>query len=162
MKIPGAGYLLKRLAQYAEPVHEKYHLSYIRLYIDCICSTVLYKSTIKDYFLYRFYLRNSTGRHQFLTGIEMDKWYEAHNDKFMANELKDKEKSLIRFEQYMQRDWCGLEHHNTVSDYDEFVKKHEQCIAKPKDECGGHGIHLLSPKNVRGGYMLIAKMVAIS
>lgn len=143
MRLPRISYIKNRVTYFAEPVSAEYHISLLRLYLDCAFCWLRYGTTAKDYFLYQFYLKNRDGRKQFLTGCRMDKWFEKNNDPEMADELKDKEKSLVRFGTFVKRDWCGQKFHHKREEYDAFAEKYGVGMVKPIDNCGGHRIKMV-------------------
>lgn len=135
-------YIWKRLKELQGNLPEEYHMPMIVLLFDMAISFIMTGCSVKDYMLYEFYKLNHFGKRQFFTAAKADRWFKKYNDPILLNELKDKEKALIKFNKFINRDWCGVTSKNTESDYEEFIKKHKKAILKPLDECGGHGIYI--------------------
>lgn len=136
------GFVKKRLEEYRQLLPEHFHKPTYLLLLDMAFSFLKYRCTVKDYMIYEFYKLNSFGKKQFFTGGLADRWYEKNNDPVLMDELKNKEKTLIKFSSYITRDWCGPNCHGK-KDFLDFQKKHTKAILKPLDDCGGHGIHIV-------------------
>lgn len=136
------GFVKKRLEEYRQLLPEHFHKPTYLLLLDMAFSFLKYRCTVKDYMIYEFYKLNSFGKKQFFTGGLADRWYEKNNDPVLMDELKNKEKTLIKFSSYITRDWCGPNCHGK-EDFLDFQKKHTKAILKPLDDCGGHGIHIV-------------------
>ena len=150
-KILSGNYFSQRFHHYAETVIEETGLSRNRLYFDFFLSHLISGCTIKDYFLYRFYEKNCFGKRCYGTGKYMEKYFSKINLPSAASELKNKEKTLVRFSEYMKRDWCGQNYHNTQEEYQKFAEQHEYGIVKPLDDCGGHGVRIISTQIIGEG-----------
>lgn len=139
-------FIKKRLEEYKYLLPEEYYRPDWLLLFDMAYSFLRYRCTVKDYIMYEFYKLNRFGRNQFFTGGRADKWYSKNNDPVLMNELKNKEKTLVKFSDYINRDWCGPSYHQ-AKDFLNFQKKHEKAILKPLDDCGGHGVRIINLRN---------------
>ena len=120
-------------------------------------NSILGRCTIRDYFIYNFFYLNRKGKKEFISGVEQNKWQEAHNDKHMQDILQNKEKALHHFSEFIDRDWCGQRYNNTLADYEKFENKHSFAIIKPLDLCGGEGIKIVNLQNLQGGGYIFCK-----
>ena len=150
-KILSSSYFTQRFNHYAETVIKETGLSKSRLYFDFFLSHLISGCTIKDYFLYRFYEKNYFGKRYYATGKYLEKYLSKVNDPSRASELKNKERTLILFSEFMKRDWCGQNYQNTLEQYQQFSEKHTQGIVKPLENCGGHGVRIISTQEAGEG-----------
>ena len=151
MRIPKVSYLAKRFNELLRPIAKQEGVGLAHLYADCLISFFLYGSTVKDYTLYKFYQLNSDKRKEFLTGNQLDRFYKKNNNAGMAEILRDKEKSLIHFADFIHRDWCGFQFQNTKEEYQTFAASHSAGIVKPLFGNGGHGIEIVKMTDFAGG-----------
>lgn len=136
--------VFKRKNQYAPEVTKTYGISKVRLILKYLRAYITRGCTVKDFFGYRFYLLNGKGRRQFVTGGSMSRWYKKHNNPTDVADLNNKERTLIRFQEFISRDWCGQAFNNTREEYETFAARHSQAIVKPLSSCGGHGIRVIN------------------
>lgn len=149
--VMNAGRIISRIKQYTQEVIVQYKIPSWLLIMDCIWNCLIKRSSIRDYFLYKFYFLNRHGKREFISGPELAKIEDKLNSKTSVQFLRNKEKSLELFSDYIERDWCGIEFHNTEEEYSAFTAKHSLCIAKPLKDSGGRGVHILDPQNIPGG-----------
>lgn len=153
-------YINQRINQYIDKAVAKSGLSRRFLYLDCVFNCILGRCTIRDYFIYNFFYLNRKGKKEFISGVEQNKWQEAHNDKHMQDILQNKEKALHHFSEFIDRDWCGQRYNNTLADYEKFENKHSFAIIKPLDLCGGEGIKIVNLQNLQGGGIFFVRKMA--
>ena len=134
---------LKKLKVLIESTNKSEGISKMFLYYDFLYSYVRNGTSLRDYFSYELYLKNRSGKRQFLSMKDMLSFYAKYNDKAQELLLNDKEECLILFSDLVGRDWCGQKHHNSEVDYENFRRKHSKCIVKPLSGCGGHGVRII-------------------
>lgn len=147
--------LLERFNKYAPKAQQRYKVSYVHLLFDYFCSYLQTKCSVKDYFNYQFYLMNSLGKKQYVTGVRIQKWFNKNNNKETMRVLANKPDALMLFKDYINRDWCDQTYHNTEEEYQAFSKKHPRAIVKPLALSGGKGIEIVdtaSPDGVSSLY----------
>ena len=125
-----------RIMQYINKTSRETGIPKWWLYVDCIWNCITRKKTIRDYFVFKFYYLNHFGKHEYLSGLEQNRWQTKHNDREMESILMNKEKSLKHFDSIIKRDWCGLTENSSREHYQEFAYKHEYAIFKPLDQGG--------------------------
>ena len=147
--LPSIKHVLNRIEYYAEDITKVYKIPKWFLYFDFAKSLFISGAAVMDYFLYDYYLQNHAGKNRFMTLRQKLAFDSNNNSEEGVCLLNDKELTLMKLHQYIQRDWCGIKYHNTVEEYNAFAEKHEFCIVKPLKGVGGKGIEIISthPKN---------------
>lgn len=141
---------MKKAIPYAERASKQYHISKLRLLIGFYLNSLLHGSTAVDYFLCKYFLLNRHGKKQFITKKQRNKYEEAHtNEKFLYH-LYNKERTFVRFADFMKRDWCGQTLRNTEEAYKRFAEAHSRCIVKPYNDYGGKGIRIVPTNDIDG------------
>lgn len=148
--LPSISYMFRRILMRTEKASEEYHIPKIELFFDYIINAIIYGCSPKDYFLYKFFLLNRRGKKRFVTDIQEDKYELSRTNPDFLPYILNKEKTNMKFSEFVKRDWCGQEYHNTKDDYSIFTRKHDKCIVKPLDRSGGHGIKIVSSNNIDG------------
>lgn len=144
-------YFLDRMNRYAIPYSQKHNIPCWKLYLGYGWNYILYRCSIRDYFTLDFPLLSKIGKKQFITATECSDYYKKVNDRKQAAILDNKEELLTLFHDYIGRDWCGQKYRNSRQEYEDFILKHNQCILKPLEGSGGHGVEIISPNKVPGG-----------
>ena len=142
-KLPNLTYMLKRIWGYAGQYSEKYGVSRIYLFSDYFLCALVYGCSGIDYFLYRFFDLKRKARRRFVTDRYEKSFEKKHTDAVQNGITEDKEKTLVHFAKYMQRDWCGPEANNSEADFNNFYEKYGRGIIKPLNGLGGRGIEIV-------------------
>lgn len=141
---------LNRISVYSTETSEKTGINKNFLKVDCFWNCVLGRSTIRDYFIYKFFYLNRKGKKEYISNTEMVDWNIQNSRKDHMGILDDKEKALVFFKEYVDRDWCSINAHNTIEEYNLFVEKHNKCIVKPNGGTCGQGIGVIDLDGVSG------------
>lgn len=145
--IPTAGHIIKRINHYAKPFSKNNNIPIWKIYVSYIIAFLMTGCGAMDYFLYDFYFLNNIGRQQFMTVKQRVSFDSNNNSMDGIDKLSNKEKALVLFYKYINRDWCGCEYHNHKSNYENFLKKHDKGIIKPQRGMGGSGIEIIDLKS---------------
>lgn len=143
-QLPSFTYMFKRIWEYAGQYSREYGVSKIYLFVDYFRCALIYGCSGIDYFLYRFFELKGKAKWRFVTDRYEEAYESAHTDSEQNTITEDKEKSLVCFEQYMKRDWCGLEYNNSEENYNRFYEKQSKGIIKPLFGMGGNGIEIVN------------------
>jgi predicted ATP-grasp superfamily ATP-dependent carboligase len=138
-----------RILSYSKQVSKIHGISPVLLYLDCLRTSIAKNYSIRDYFLYQFYLLNRRGRRTFVGSHEMSRYYSSLPNDEAKKELSNKETALIKFARFVKRDWVGYEH-SSSQDYTNFTGRHRQCVKKPVSSSGGHGIEIIDTEMIKG------------
>ena len=153
--LPSVKHIINRVNEYIDylPPTEKYSRTYLKF--DYLRSFLLYGCGAMDYFMYEYYKLNRHGKKQFITVKQRVVYDYHHNTSEGIETVLNKEKALMHFDRWINRDWCGQQFHNSQEEYNAFEKKHDRFIVKPLKALGGHGVEILdTAKLCEWGYTL--------
>ena len=108
-----------------------------------------YGSYYDEYFLFGFEGKDDAYRSSFITeGIRMS-YYPRMNSPKNTNTLENKYLAYKKFRDMYKRDMVCIRAHDpvtpeSVSQYKEFISKHEKYVVKPTYASMGHGVHIES------------------
>ncbi len=122
---------------------------YFFIWLDVLCSFVLFGSSFEDYFRYEFYKKSWRERNKFITYGKSKKLIKKYNfsDFDKIKTLNDKARSNQFFKDYICREWMDTD----CSDDEaimSFVEKHEKTIMKPKNGSCGKGIFIFDKNDI--------------
>lgn len=142
--IPNVQHIMHRIKYHAEIISQEYDIPVWKLYMGFFKDFIVEGCSAQDYFLYKFFLLNKTGKERFITLKKRLQYDSKNNTKQGIYSVRDKESTLKLFEKYISRDWCGQNYNGTEEHYSRFAEKHEKCILKPMSSAGGRGIQIIS------------------
>ena len=99
--------------------------------------------------MYGFYDLNSHWKKKFLTVKQRVLYDYKKNTPKGVDTVLNKEKALVRFAPFINREWCGQQYHNSEKEYELFEQKHDEAIVKPIGAMGGSGVHIVNISALR-------------
>ena len=120
-------------------IHKKSRKSRIWLFFDIIYCGLKYQAGYIDYKAIHMYDLNAAQRDTHITRGRFNAFVKKYNDPKYAYLFFDKAKFNETFAKYMLRDWLLLDGHNQA-EFQEFLKKNDEFIAKPVDGTNGKGV----------------------
>lgn len=120
-------------------VHKETKKSKIYIFFDMIYCGFKYKAGYIDYRLFKMYDMNDMERKTIITRGVNNEYIKLLNDMNYIDEFKDKAKFNNKYNKFLNRDFI-LINENNYNDYLNFIKKHNEFIAKPLSESCGKGI----------------------
>ncbi len=126
-------------------IHQKTHKNRFLLFWDIIYCGLKYQAGYMDYKLFEMYNMNRAERKTVITrGINNDIMRRYNNPQF-THVFNNKLEFNKRFNKYLKRSWLELTGANLI-EFQDFVNKHPEFIAKPIDGTCGHGVEKLKVK----------------
>lgn len=111
---------------------------------DVLFSKYYYQATPEEYFRYKFYNLNSTGRDKYVSNEEMLRYYKSIDDPSVADILLDKYKTYIKFGQYFKRNAILVAKDGKTDEAVNFMQEYKKVVLKPLHSFGGMGVRILS------------------
>lgn len=143
----------KRFFQTINAIHKKTNKNRIFLFFDSIYCGFKYQAGYLDYQLFEMYNLNKEQRKTIITRGINNEFIRRFNDKSFTHIFSNKLEFNQRFSKYLKRDWLELTNNN-YAEFQQFIQKHPNIIAKPVDGTCGKGIEKLQvkPKEARSTY----------
>lgn len=148
-EMPSLRHIKNRVNEYMSLLPEEESISKAWLAFDYIRSFLLYGCGAMDYFLYSFYDLNSHGKKKYLTVKQRVQYDYKMNTAKGVDTVLNKEKALVHFAPFINREWCGQQYHNSEKEYELFEQNHKVAIVKPIGAMGGSGVHIVNIPSIR-------------
>ena len=147
-------YILKRLKNIdkkammdkVESIHKKTGKSKIYILYDMQKCARKYGAGYMDYDLFEMYNLNAKQRNTYLTRERNNELVNKYNDKAYFHIFENKDEFNTLFKDYIKRDWITVKE-KTKEEIIDFLKKHNEFMAKPIDGGCGHGIEKINVKD---------------
>lgn len=137
-----------KMFKIASDVSKKCDKSFTSVVKDMIHCGIKFQAGYYDYQEFEFYNLNEEQRATYLTRGKNNSIIIKYNDKAYIPVFDDKIAFNKKFDQFLNRDWLDLK----TADFDEFEKfiaKHPDIIAKPADGVGGIGVEKYSANDYK-------------
>ena len=147
-------YILKRLKdidkkamfEKVESIHKKTGKSKIYILYDMQKCARKYGAGYMDYDLFEMYNLNAKQRNTYLTRGRNNELVNKYNDKAYFHIFENKDEFNELFKDYIKRDWIKVKE-SPKEDIINFIKKHNEFMAKPINGGCGHGIEKINVKD---------------
>ena len=148
------GYLVKRIAKMdkkamlrkVSSIHKKTGKSRIYLFFDMIKCGRKYGAGYMDYDLYEMYNLSPEQRDTYLTRGRNNDIDKKFNNKEFKWKLERKDQFNTNYNKYLKRDWVNVSGDNK-EEVMEFLKKHDEFLAKPINGSCGKNIEKIKTKD---------------
>lgn len=125
--------------------------------LDFIFSVILDGAGMNDYFEFMFYKKRRNERATFVVREKRKMIARKFNDPAFVKCFADKAEFNTRFAPFVKRDWLDMD---TASkeQWETFMRKHGECVVKPKTESCGIGIRVMKPASLQEGIAAYDKL----
>ena len=148
----------KKLKIKIEEVQSINHKNKLIILIDMFLCSILYGAGYTDYYAFAMYDMNKEERKTILTRGKNNTYVAMFNKKEDWHIFDNKNEFNEKYNKYLKRDWMYLKG-KTIKDLDNFTKKHPSFIAKPNNDCGGHGIEKINKKDFKNSEELYKYLI---
>ena len=148
----------KKLKIKIEEVQSINHKNKLIILIDMLLCSILYGAGYTDYYAFAMYDMNKEERKTILTRGKNNTYVAMFNKKEDWHIFDNKNEFNEKYNKYLKRDWMYLKG-KTIKDLDNFTKKHPSFIAKPNNDCGGHGIEKINKKDFKNSEELYKYLI---
>ncbi len=129
----------KQMKEKIKDINKKTNKSKIYILFDMIICGIKYQAGYMDYWLFEMYDLNNKQRKTILTRGKNNYLINKYNNKDYIHIFENKDEFLDKFKDFVKRDFLILTDKN-YKDFEKFIKKHNEFIAKPKNGSCGKGI----------------------
>lgn len=136
----------KQMFEKVDAIHEKTSKSKLLIFFDMIYCGIKYQAGYMDYWLFEMYNLNAKQRNTILTRGKNNFLINKYNDKRFNHIFENKDEFLNMFKDFIKRDFCIITDYN-LNEFKNFVKKHQEFIAKPRNGSCGKGIEKIKTNN---------------
>lgn len=136
----------KQMLEKVDVIHEKTGKNKLSIFFDMIYCGIKYQAGYMDYWLFEMYNLNAKQRSTILTRGKNNFLINKYNDKRFNHLFENKDEFLNMFKDFIKRDFCIITDYN-LNEFKNFVKKHKEFIAKPRNGSCGKGIEKIKTNN---------------
>ena len=136
----------KKMFETAGLVHKINKKFKLFIFFDMIFCAFKYGAGYNDYYSFGMYDMKKNERNTILTRSKNNTLVAQLNPKDYWHYFDNKNEFNEMFSKYLKRDWFFLEG-KTKYQFRDFIKNHQEIIAKPNNDSGGHGIEHIIVKD---------------
>jgi len=145
--------LLREIVTRVAQVKGKSYFSIgLDIFVKCLCST----ASFRDYASLRFYNLTIRETRAYLTGAKYSRalrYLRSYDARMLLN---DKARFLTTFREFTKRDFFYISESTTPEELDQFIKRHNEFIAKPNSLNAGMGVELVDSKSFDGSEAILS------
>ncbi len=138
-------------------ISNKINKPYIIVLIDVIWCGFKYQAGYHDYLEFEFYNLNNEERKTYITRGINNEIIKRFNDKSKWHYFSNKALFHENFYDFTKREFLCL--HNNIKEFEMFLRKHQQVIAKPIEGEGGEGVEMIIYKSISDINKIYNKLV---